>query len=190
MYFNKHSRSGREFCAFPGVPGGRGETTMATTANRVSVQTSDEINRRLRLQMEERLARYETRPDQIDTRLAELLTGSGTSSEPSRRTLPHWHSRDNAGGHGGSTVAGIAGDRDGFPLPARFSGVVSASADPAQAGLPNSGRNQSGTLRVEGAQISKPIAATSSVQYASHEGRMTMVFTGPDEMVITALPRH
>ena len=45
---------------------------MATTANRVSVQTSDEINRRLRLQMEERLARYETRPDQIDTRLAEL----------------------------------------------------------------------------------------------------------------------
>jgi len=29
---------------------------MATTTNRVSTQTSDEINRRLRWQMEERLA--------------------------------------------------------------------------------------------------------------------------------------
>ncbi|TCU20525.1 hypothetical protein EV132_101592 [Rhizobium sullae] len=29
---------------------------MATTANRVSAQTSEEINRRLRWQMEERLA--------------------------------------------------------------------------------------------------------------------------------------
>ncbi|RVI55231.1 hypothetical protein [Sinorhizobium meliloti] len=45
---------------------------MGTTANRVSAQTSDEINRRLRLQMEERLAYYETHPDEIDTRLAEL----------------------------------------------------------------------------------------------------------------------
>jgi hypothetical protein len=45
---------------------------MATTANRVSAQTSDEINNRLRWQMEERLAYYETHPDQIATRLAEL----------------------------------------------------------------------------------------------------------------------
>ncbi|CCF20352.1 conserved protein of unknown function [Pseudorhizobium banfieldiae] len=45
---------------------------MATTANRVSAQTSDEINRRLRWQMEERLAYYEAHPDQIDARLAEL----------------------------------------------------------------------------------------------------------------------
>ncbi|HEV7435802.1 MAG TPA: hypothetical protein VGO22_13160 [Pseudorhizobium sp.] len=45
---------------------------MATTANRVGAQTSDEINNRLRWQMEERLAYYETHPDQIATRLAEL----------------------------------------------------------------------------------------------------------------------
>ncbi|MFC0807384.1 hypothetical protein ACFHWW_18200 [Ensifer sp. P24N7] len=45
---------------------------MATTANRVSAQTSDEINNRLRWQMEERLAYYETHPDQISARLAEL----------------------------------------------------------------------------------------------------------------------
>ncbi|WP_028054492.1 hypothetical protein [Sinorhizobium medicae] len=45
---------------------------MATTANRVNAQTSDEINRRLRLQMEERLAYYETYPDQIEARLTEL----------------------------------------------------------------------------------------------------------------------
>ncbi|MDW9689191.1 hypothetical protein GHL01_03930 [Sinorhizobium meliloti] len=45
---------------------------MATTANRVSAQTSDEINQRLRWQMEERLAYYETHPDQIAARLAEL----------------------------------------------------------------------------------------------------------------------
>ncbi|PLT92960.1 hypothetical protein BMJ34_20245 [Sinorhizobium medicae] len=45
---------------------------MATTANRVDAQTSDEINRRLRLQMEERLAYYETHPDQIEARLTEL----------------------------------------------------------------------------------------------------------------------
>ncbi|WP_457812795.1 hypothetical protein U8C33_04645 (plasmid) [Sinorhizobium meliloti] len=45
---------------------------MATTANRVSAQTSDEINRLLRWQMEERLAYYETHADEIDTRLAEL----------------------------------------------------------------------------------------------------------------------
>ncbi len=36
---------------------------MSTTANRVSAQTSDEINNRLRWQMEERLAYYETHPD-------------------------------------------------------------------------------------------------------------------------------
>ncbi|TCU05353.1 hypothetical protein [Rhizobium sullae] len=45
---------------------------MATAANRVSAQTSDEINRRLRWQMEERLAYYEAHTDQIETRLAEL----------------------------------------------------------------------------------------------------------------------
>ncbi|MDX0524303.1 hypothetical protein GOD35_27460 [Sinorhizobium medicae] len=45
---------------------------MATTANRVDAQTSDEINRRLRLQMEERLTYYETHPDQIEARLTEL----------------------------------------------------------------------------------------------------------------------
>ncbi|CAD7032148.1 hypothetical protein REJC140_03013 [Pseudorhizobium endolithicum] len=45
---------------------------MATTANRVSAQTSDEINNGLRWQMEERLAYYETHPDQIAVRLAEL----------------------------------------------------------------------------------------------------------------------
>ncbi len=45
---------------------------MATTANRVSAQTSDEINNRLRWQMEERLAYYEAHPDQIAARLAEL----------------------------------------------------------------------------------------------------------------------
>ena len=45
---------------------------MTTTANRVSAQTSDEINHRLRWQMEERLAYYEAHPDQITTRLEEL----------------------------------------------------------------------------------------------------------------------
>lgn len=45
---------------------------MATTANRVSAQTSDEINRRLRWEMEERLAYYDTHLDQIAARLAEL----------------------------------------------------------------------------------------------------------------------
>lgn len=45
---------------------------MSTTANRVSAQTSDEINNRLRWQMEERLAYYETHPDQIAARLVEL----------------------------------------------------------------------------------------------------------------------
>ncbi|MBY3095191.1 hypothetical protein HFO72_31115 [Rhizobium laguerreae] len=45
---------------------------MATTANRVSAQTSNEINRRLRWQMEDRLAYYEAHPDQIESRLAEL----------------------------------------------------------------------------------------------------------------------
>lgn len=45
---------------------------MTTTANRVSAQTSDEINHRLRWQMEERLAYYEAHPDQIPTRLEEL----------------------------------------------------------------------------------------------------------------------
>ncbi|NVP57790.1 hypothetical protein [Mycoplana rhizolycopersici] len=45
---------------------------MATTASRVSAQTSDEINDRLRRQLEERLAYYETHPDQIATRLAEI----------------------------------------------------------------------------------------------------------------------
>lgn len=45
---------------------------MATTASRVSAQTSDESNDRLRRQLEERLAYYETHPDQIATRLAEI----------------------------------------------------------------------------------------------------------------------
>ncbi|MBB4437724.1 MULTISPECIES: hypothetical protein [Rhizobium] len=45
---------------------------MATTASRVSAQTSDEINQRLRCQMEERLACYQSDPDQIESRLAEL----------------------------------------------------------------------------------------------------------------------
>ncbi|MCC2614078.1 hypothetical protein [Neorhizobium petrolearium] len=43
-----------------------------TTANRVSTQTSDEINRRLRREMQDRLAYYEVHPDQIESRLAEL----------------------------------------------------------------------------------------------------------------------
>lgn len=45
---------------------------MATTANRVSAQTPNEINRHLRWEMEKRLAYYETHPDQIPTRLEEL----------------------------------------------------------------------------------------------------------------------
>lgn len=45
---------------------------MTTTSNRVSAQTSVEINRRLRRQMEEGLAYYENYPDQIATRLEEL----------------------------------------------------------------------------------------------------------------------
>lgn len=45
---------------------------MATTADRVSAQTSLEINERLRRQMEQRLAHFGAYPDQIEARLAEL----------------------------------------------------------------------------------------------------------------------
>ncbi len=109
---------------------------MATTANRVSAQTSGEINRLLRLQMEERLASLR-KPIQTRSTLgvAELdrewdiertleanastlaFTGTMLAATGDRRWLA------------------LASDRDGFPLPARCSGVVSASADPAQAGL-------------------------------------------------------
>ncbi|CAN7648259.1 hypothetical protein LJR235_004975 [Pararhizobium sp. LjRoot235] len=64
---------------------------MATTANRVSAQTSVEINRRLRWQMEERLAYYEVHPDQFETRLAELDRECDIE-----RMLPHWPSREAA----------------------------------------------------------------------------------------------
>lgn len=125
---------------------------MGTTANRVSAQTSDEINRRLRLQMEERLAYYETHPDEIDTRLAELDRewDIERTLEANASTLAFT-----------GTMLAATGDRRWLALPAivtgflfqhAISGVVSASADPAQAGLPDSGGNQSGTLRIEGAQ--------------------------------------
>ncbi|NTA84804.1 hypothetical protein G6L13_30615 [Agrobacterium tumefaciens] len=45
---------------------------MAMTATRVSAQTSEEINQRLHRQMEERLAYFETHPDQIESRLVKL----------------------------------------------------------------------------------------------------------------------
>ena len=45
---------------------------MATTANRVSAQTSEQINRRLRWQMEERFSYYAAHPHQVSARLIEL----------------------------------------------------------------------------------------------------------------------
>lgn len=46
--------------------------TSASTADRVSANTDEEINRRIRLEKERRLAYYELHPDEIPARLAEL----------------------------------------------------------------------------------------------------------------------
>lgn len=46
--------------------------TDASTADRVSANTDEEINRRIRLETERRLAYYELRLDEIPARLAEL----------------------------------------------------------------------------------------------------------------------
>ncbi|QFI67831.1 hypothetical protein [Sinorhizobium alkalisoli] len=45
---------------------------MIATAHRVSSQTSREINRRILQETEERLAHYESHPEEIEQRLAEL----------------------------------------------------------------------------------------------------------------------
>lgn len=46
--------------------------TSASTANRVSANTDEEINRRIRQETERRLAYYEFHPEEIPARLAEL----------------------------------------------------------------------------------------------------------------------
>lgn len=76
--------------AHPVVPAQMTET-MTMTASRVSAQTSDEINRRLRWQMEERLAYYETHTNQIAARLAELDREWDVERTLERMLLPGTH---------------------------------------------------------------------------------------------------